>query len=188
MISGLLTLILIAATASAEGTPDSDLDHLLATLAAAQQTAELHFRERRESPLLSEPLIVTGRLWRNPQGQLVRQTTKPREATYTLTANMIMINRPGQAPRNYSLGHVPELAVLYHGLSALLSGNAHALRERFEHELGRTDDGWLLSLAPRDPALAEKVESLAISGQGDKLERFELKLADGEAIQTELSR
>lgn len=188
MTSGLLTLILIAAAGSAEAAPAGDLDRLVAALAPAEGAAELHFRERRESPLLAEPLIVTGRLWRNPQGQLVRQTTRPREATYTLTASMIIIKRPGQAARNYSLGHVPELAVLYHGLSALLAGNAGALRERFKYQLGRDEDGWLLTLAPRDPALAEKVESLAISGHDDRLERFELTLADGETIETELSR
>ncbi len=188
MISGLLTLILIAAAGTTEAAAPEDLDRLVAALAPEGEPAELHFRERRESPLLSEPLVVTGRLWRNPQGQLVRRTVEPQEATYTLTAGMIIIERPGQSPRNYSLGHVPELAVLYHGLSALLAGDADALRERFEHELSRDESGWRLNLQPREPALAEKVDSLSLSGQDDRLERFELTLSDGEIIETELSR
>ncbi|WP_376695557.1 LolA-related protein [Wenzhouxiangella sp. EGI_FJ10305] len=196
MISGLLTLILIAAATTTEAGAPEDLDRLLSSLAPEGDRAELHFVERRNSPLLSEPLVVTGRLWRNRQGQLVRQTLEPREAKHTLGSNMVIIERPGHSPRNYSLSHIPELAVLYHGLSALLAGDADALRERFKHELTHeecSDDSseescWRLILEPRDEALAAQVESLSLSGTDDRLERFVLTLSDGEKIETELSR
>ncbi|WP_376692907.1 LolA-related protein [Wenzhouxiangella sp. EGI_FJ10409] len=186
MTSGLLTLILLLATASAEA--GESLDELVAAVAPEGDRAELDFRETRQSPLLSEPLVVTGRMWRNRRGQLVRETVEPRQATYTLTSSMIVIERPGQSPRNHSLAHVPELAVLYHGLSALLGGDADALRERFEHELRHEETGWRLLLRPRDESLAERVTALSLSGEADRLQRFELELADGETIETELSR
>lgn len=186
MISGLLTLILLVATASAEA--DGRLDELVAAVAPDGDRAELDFREVRHSPLLSEPLVVTGRIWRDNRGHLVRETVEPRRATYTLTSSMIVIERPGRAPRNHSLAHAPELAVLYHGLSALLGGDADALRERFEHELTRDESGWRLQLRPRDGQLAESVSVLSLSGEGDQIQRFELALAEGETIETELSR
>lgn len=186
MTSGLLTLILLIATASAEA--GGTLDELVAAVAPEGDRAELGFREVRHSPLLAEPLVVTGRMWRNHRGQLVRETVEPRRATYTLTSSMIVIERPGRTPRNHSLAHVPELAVLYHGLSALLGGDADALREHFEHELTRDETGWRLRLRPRDEALAESVTALSLSGQADRIQRFELALADGETIETELSR
>jgi hypothetical protein len=185
MISGLLTLILLATATTAEAA--GDLDELVAALAPDSEGAALQFTERRDSPLLSEPLVITGRLWRE-DGKLIRQTVEPREATHTLSASMVMIERPGRSSRNYSLSHIPELAVLYHGLSALLAGDADALRDRFEHELTRDEAGWRLVLRPRDEALAEQVEALSLHGREDRLERFELSLADGKTIETELSQ
>ncbi len=187
MTSGLLTLILlVATTASAEA--GGTLDELVAALAPEGDRAELDFREVRHSPLLSEPLVVTGRMWRDQGGRLVRETVEPRRATYTLTSSMIVIERPGRSSRNYSLAHVPELAVLYHGLTALLGGNADALRERFEHELTYGESGWRLELQPRDDDLAEIVKTLSLSGKGERIQRLELALAEGETIETELSR
>ncbi|RFF27432.1 MULTISPECIES: LolA-related protein [unclassified Wenzhouxiangella] len=192
MISGLLTLILIAAATTTDAGAPENLDELLSSLAPEDDRTELHFVERRSSPLLSEPLVVTGRIWRNLHGHLVRQTLEPRETKHTLSSNMVIIERPGHSSRNYSLGHIPELAVLYHGLSALLTGDADALRERFKHELTGKECGeeccWRLTLKPRDEALAAQVESLSLSGKDDRLERFVLALSDGEKIETELSR
>ncbi|NBB93680.1 MAG: hypothetical protein GVY32_10985 [Gammaproteobacteria bacterium] len=186
MISGLLTLILIAAAPVAEA--PGDLDALVTAIAPGDGDARLHFSEQRDSPLLREPLVVTGELWRDRQGRLVRQTDSPREETHTLGAGMIVIDQPGRSPRNYSLDHVPELEVLYHGLTALLAGDTEALRRHFEHRLTSDEEGWRLVLQPRDERLSAEVETLALSGRGDVLERFELSLDSGETITTELSR
>lgn len=179
-----LTLIVTAATADGPG----DLEQLLATLSPDSGRAELHFTEQRDSSLLEEPLVVTGKLWRNDRGQLVRQTIEPRRETQKLSAGMVVIERPGQSPRNFSLSHAPELAVLHHALTALLAGDADALREHFEHELTRNDEGWQLTLRPRDEKLAERVETLCLSGAEGELERFVLALVDGERVTTRLER
>lgn len=186
MISGLLTLILLATTPGAD-TP-ADLDELLAQLAPDSGQATLHFTERRDSPLLEQPLTVTGRLWRNERGELVRETVEPRRETQKLSASMIVIERPGRSSRNFSLDHAPELAVLRHALVALLAGDAEALRETFDHELTGEGETWQLALRPRDETLAERVDTLTLTGEGDQLQRFVLALADGERITTELSR
>jgi len=186
MISGLLKLTLIAAAATAES-PDG-LDELLAALAPEGDRPELHFTEQRDSSLLEEPLVVTGKLWRNEQGQLVRRTTEPRKETQKLSSNTVVIEQPGRSPRNFSLRHAPELAVLYHALTALLSGDADALREHFEHEFVRDESGWRLTLRPREQSLAERVETLALSGGDGELRCFELSLSSGETVTTRLSR
>ena len=184
MISGLLTLLLIA---TASGPEAGGFDALIARLAPDGERAELHFRERRESSLLEKPLIVTGKLWRNQRGDLVRETIEPRRETQTLTGEMIIIEKPGRAPRNHSLSHAPELEVLYRALTALLAGDAEALRAHFEVQLERDPDGWTITLTPDSPTLAERVDTLTLRGREDRLQQFELALADGETITTELS-
>lgn len=186
MTSGLLTLILLAATPTPEAA--GGLDELVAALAPESDgRAELHFTEERASDLLDEPLVVEGRLWRNERGQLVRETTEPRRETQKLSASMVVIERPGRSPRNFSISHAPELAVLHQALTTLLAGDAEGLRKHFEHELVRGDSGWRLRLKPRDPELAERVESLSLAGSGEELQRLELSLTDGETVITRLS-
>jgi hypothetical protein len=184
MISGLLTLLLIA---TATGPEANGFDALIADLAPEGERAELYFREQRESALLEEPLVVTGKLWRNERGDLVRETAEPRRETQTLTGEMIIIEKPGRTPRNHSLSHAPELEVLYRALSALLAGDAQALRRHFDVVLEREASGWIIRLTPDSPELAERVDALTLRGTGDELQRFELALADGETIVTELS-
>jgi hypothetical protein len=186
MISGLLTLLLLATATPPEA--GAGLEALVTALAPESAQGELHFIERRESPLLEEPLTVSGQLWRDEEGRLVRQTVEPTRETQTLSAGMVVIERPGRSPRNFSLGHAPELAVLYRALTALLAGDAQALREHFEHELSRDGEAWQLRLRPRDDALADRVDALSLSGRDNRLERFTLSLVDGETVVTELSR
>lgn len=186
MNSGLLTLILLAASATNDAT--DGLDELLAGLVPDQAQAELHFVERRESSLLSEPLEITGRLWRDRQGRLVRQTIEPRRETQILASGMVIIERPGQSPRNFSLRHTPELAVLQRALSALLGSDAEGLGEHFRTQLTESESGWTLELRPRDPALASRVTRLTLSGPDGDIDRLVLELDNGETVTTELSR
>lgn len=118
----------------------------------------------------------------------MRQTIEPRRETQKLGAGMLVIERPGRSSRNFSLRHAPELAVLHHALTALLSGDADALREHFRHELVHEENGWRLTLEPRDEDLAERVETLSISGAGAELSCFVLALSDGETVTTRLGR
>lgn len=186
MNSGLLTLILLAASATNDAT--DGLDELLARLAPDQAQAELYFVERRESALLSEPLEITGRLWRDRHGRLVRETIEPRRETQILASGMVVIERPGQSARNFSLRHAPELAVLQRALIALLGGDADALREHFLTNLAESESGWRLELLPRDPALAKRVTRLILSGPSGDIDRLVLELDKGETVITELRR
>lgn len=186
MISGLLTLLLIATSASAE--PPAGLDDLVSTLAEHHSSEPLQFREIRESALLAEPVVVSGQLWRDRHGRLIRHTVEPREETYRLGSGMVVIEQPGRTPRNFSLRRAPELAVLYRGLTALLAGDVAGLREHFEPTLEQAGESWQLRLVPRESTLVEQVESLTLSGRGSQFERSVMTLADGQTITTEISR
>jgi len=187
MISGLLTLLLLIAPTATEA-PD-DLDQLLAGLEpGADAQHRLRFTETRDSELTDNPLVVTGTLWRDEQGRLVRQTRAPRQAVQRLGERMVVVERPNRSTRRFRLERAPELAVIRHALMALLAGDANALRQHFDYELNHSEGGWRLVLTPRERALAKKVDSLSLSGHAGRIERFELSLADGTRIATELER
>lgn len=131
---------------------------------------------------------MTGTLWRDEQGRLVRQTTEPEQAIQRLGERMVVVERPNRSTRRFSLKRAPELAVIRHALMALLTGDADALRQHFEHRLIDSEDGWRLVLKPRGKDVAEKVDSLSLSGRAGEIRRFELSLANGEVITTELER
>lgn len=184
MISGFLILLLLTTSASAEA-PDS-LDELVGQIAGEADHGRLAFTERRESELLEEPLTVRGQLWRDERGRLVRETEAPRRETQILGERVLTIRRPGQQDRNFSLGRAPELAVLRQALSALLDGDADALREHFRIQLERDGQAWQLRLDPRDPSLAESVSALELTGCCSNIERMVLELADGKRIVTDI--
>lgn len=175
-------------TLAASGdSPDNDVAGLISRLAAERPDAELYFSERRESDLLTEPLTVTGRLWRDRQGRLIRETTEPHRERQVLTADRIEITRPGGTTRQISLRRAPELAVLYHALTGILAGDASIVDEHFTGELLDDDEnGWRLCLRPRSPELADRVDRLIFAGRDVRISQLTLHLSDGETVHTRI--
>jgi hypothetical protein len=186
MISGILAGWLLLNVTQAADSPD--LDALLAGLAAAD-TSELAFREKRTSELLEQPLVVSGTLHHDGDGRLVRRTTEPSTETQILSERHIEIRKPDGFRNRFSLRRAPELAVLRSALLALLNGDRDALEKEFRLALETTEDRpgqWQLRLEPRQQSEDMPVEHLLIHGCRDRIDRFVLRLTDGETIDTEI--
>lgn len=186
MISGILASLMLAAATTGSDCADA-LDRLLDRLAAAD-AGELTFVEHRHSELLTEPQRASGTLRREEGGRLVREIFKPTRQTQVLTESHVEIRRADGSQRRFSLRRAPELATLRRALHGLLSGQAEVLREDFVPSLDSAEgDGpWQLTLEPRAPELAERVERLVVDGSGARITGFEMHLSDGEIIRTEI--
>jgi hypothetical protein len=185
MISGILIFAMMLSPVNAE-TPNENeclLECLLAQLAVPDHQ-QLHFAETRQSALLAAPLEITGVLYRDDQGRLIRETHGPREETQILAADHVEVRRPTGYRQRFSLRRAPELAALRQALGAILDGDVNALTEHFEYTLEHDDQEWTLTLAPIDPTLAERVASLRLQGSTGELASLRLTTADGETIET----
>ena len=183
-----LSLALIALPAAAQRV---DSDWILAALArpAPMRTA---FVEVRASPLLKQPLRLSGEYRRPREDTLVREVRVPYAETTTLTssksgAGEATIARTGKAPRTFSLSRAPELASLQNSFGALLAGD-RMLIERVYRVVAQGDrTRWTLTLAPKDKALAARVRGIVLYGQGAELRCIETRPVKGELQRTLLA-
>ena len=142
------------------------------------------FLELRDSELLEEPLRIEGEYRRPDEATLVREVRSPYAETTTLADGRATIEREGRSPRSFSLSRAPELAGLQASFGALLAGDHDALEGDYAIGAYGARDGWTMTMAPRDRALARRVQSISLFGAGDELRCIETLTADDEVQRT----
>lgn len=181
--SGLASLILICAPVRAQSV---DSGWILQALArpAPMRTA---FVEVRESPLLKQPLRLSGEYRRPSNDTLVREVRTPYRETTTLRANEASIVRDGKPPRTFSLSRVPELAGLQSSFGALLAGERAQIERVYRVGAQGDRTRWTLTLTPKDKALAARVRDIVLYGQGAELRCIETRPVKGDVQRTLLA-
>ncbi|MEQ1513177.1 MAG: LolA-related protein [Lysobacteraceae bacterium] len=178
-----LSLILFAAPICAQS---ADSGWILQALArpAPMRTA---FVEVRDSPLLKQPLRLSGEYRRPSDDTLIREVHAPYRETTTLRAGEASIARDGKPPRTFSLSRVPELAGLQSSFGALLAGDRARIERVYRIDAQGDRAHWTLTLAPKDKALAARVRDIVLYGQGAELRCIETRPVKGELQRTLLA-
>jgi hypothetical protein len=171
-----LTLTLTWSAASLGDAPDADA--LIASL-AKPAPASIAFQEIRFSPLLREPLRVSGELSYSGPGALDRKVGQPYEEHTAIRGESVRVERAGEPPRSFALKRAPELEGLLSGFSALLNGDAAGLRRQFEVHVDGTESNWTLELRPLDARARKRVQRIVVHGGGAEPRCFSLLNAQG---------
>ncbi len=150
------------------------------------------FVEVRVSPLLKEPLRLSGEYRRPGNDILVREVRAPYRETTTLVSSKsgpgeARIARDGKPPRTFSLSRVPELAGLQSSFGALLAGDRAQIERVYRVSAQGDRTRWTLTLAPKDKALAARVRDIVLYGQGAELRCIETRPVKGDAQRTLLA-
>lgn len=160
------TVVALLASFLLTAAADSPVTDLVRSLARpAPDTVK--FVEVRFSPLLEAPMTVSGTLVYLAPGRLARAVAVPYEEETTIDGENVVVRRPGEKDRRFSLRRAPELRGLLGSFSAILSGDASALEQFFDLSLQRdaADDSlWNLELAPHDAKLLKKIGTIRVSG------------------------
>lgn len=164
-------------TASADST-EQRVDALIARL-ARPAPATISFTEVRFSKLLKAPLIVSGDLGYSGPESLDRRVTTPYREHTAIRGESVKVEREGEKPRSFALKHAPELRGLLSGFSAMLLGDAAALRKAFNVELSGDDDAWALKLTPPDSKRSRRLRQIEVTGRQSEPRCFTMALADG---------
>ena len=143
------------------------------------------FVEQRDSPLLKVPLRLSGEYRRPDDATLVREVQSPYAETTTIRAGQATIAR-GTRSRTFSLARVPELAGLQASFGALLAGDRATLEQHYRIATTGTRQHWILTLVPRDAALAAKVRDIVLRGRGAELRCIETNPLRGSEVQRTL--
>jgi hypothetical protein len=134
--------------------------------------ASIAFTEARFSPLLAQPLIVSGELGYNGPADLERRVRSPyREDTY-IRGDSVRVQREDEPARSFALKRAPELRGLVMSLAALLGGDARLIGRDFRMSAQGSDETWTLDLVPIDARVRQRLEHIRITGRQDSLRCF----------------
>ena len=166
--------------------PPPDPATLLAALEhpAPTQTA---FFERRQSPLLAQPLLFSGELQRPAAGTLVKRILVPYVEHTRIEGEKVSVEREGERTRRFSLRRAPELRALTASIEAVLGGDLALLQKFYKLRMEGTDAAWTMQLAPIDKRLAKRVDAMRFLGSGTALHCMDLVLAGNETSRTWLA-
>ena len=142
--------------------------------------AETAFTERRESPLLSEPLMLSGLLQQPRGGMLIKSVQSPYAERMLIVDGTVSVEREGEKVRRFSLRRAPELVAINAGFEALLTGDIDLLKQFYVLQLHGTTDAWQLEMTPLDRRLAKRVKSMWLLGTDAGLRCIDLQQQGGE--------
>jgi hypothetical protein len=157
-----------------------DGDALVARL-ARPAPASIAFTEVRLSPLLREPLIVSGELSYAGAASLDRHVTRPYREDTAIRGESVRVVREGEPPRSFALKRAPELHGLLSGFSSLLAGDVPGLHRSFDVQAEGTAQSWSLRLVPRDARALRRLQRIEVTGHDDAPRCFTLLNTDGGA-------
>jgi hypothetical protein len=185
-VLGLVVPAILAPSALAQTAEAATSDWILRALArpAPMRTG---FVEIRGSALLRTPLRLSGEYRRPDAATLVREVRTPYRETTTLRAGEATIVRDGKAPRRFALNRVPELAGLQNSFGALLAGDRVGIERNYTLAAQGSRERWVLTLVPRDKALAARVRDVVLYGQGAELRCIETRPVKGDLQRTLLA-
>ncbi len=141
--------------------------------------ASIAFTEVRLSPLLQEPLIVSGELGYSGPASLDRRVMHPYRELTTVRGESVRVEREGEPVRSFALKRAPELRGLLSGFSALLTGDTASLRRNFDISSRLESDDWAITMTPTDAKARRRIKQLSATGHDTEPRCFTLTIADG---------
>ncbi|HWK74492.1 MAG TPA: LolA-related protein [Povalibacter sp.] len=129
--------------------------------------ATIDFSEIRFSPLLKQPLIVSGTLGYQGSTSLDRHVTRPYRETTEIRGDSVLVRREGEPERSFGLKRAPELQGLLSAFTSLLAGDHAAVEREFTIDAAGDSSAWRILLAPRDARLSRRVKLIRIEGRND---------------------
>ena len=143
--------------------------------------AHTTYTEVRFVHLLKKPLVLHGELDYGGAGKLGKSVTAPYRETLHVDGDAVTLAREGNGERHFPLDRAPELHALLAGFSALLGGDAAALRQHFEVALAQDGAHWTLTLTPTEAGLAKHLKRMRVDGAGNEPACFALDESNGDA-------
>lgn len=176
-----MTAIALAVISSPVSGEPSNQD-ATALLRGVAQTppATIRYVEVRFSKLLTEPLVVSGRLSYLGPGRFDRVVERPYDETTSIRDGEVVVRRGDQPPTRFSLKRAPALEGLLDTFGALLAGDGALLQRSFTSTLSGNESAWRFDLVPRSQAIGKWLSGIVIDGAGTVPRCITLTEPDGD--------
>ncbi|WP_332672628.1 LolA-related protein [Aromatoleum sp.] len=151
----------------------------LMSMLGRQAEGRATFTERKYLAVLDAPVESSGELRFRAPDRLEKITLKPRPESLVLEGDTLTVTR-GERRHVVKLSDYREAAAFVDSIRATLAGDRGTLERTYALTLGGTAERWKLTLLPRDPAMAEVVSRISITGSRAQLGEIEILQADGD--------
>lgn len=146
--------------------PDTHADtEALIRRLAKPAPASIAFTEVRFSPLLQQPLVVSGTLGYNGPAALDRHVARPYREDTQIRGESVKVTREGEPARSFALQRAPELQGLVKAFTAMLAGDQAEVEKDFTVAALGDEMSWQLILEPRDARARRRVKQVEIDGR-----------------------
>ena len=125
--------------------------------------SKVAFKEQRHTPMLKEPLLLSGYLEYIAEGQLSKVVEEPYDESFSVKDGKIEIQQGGKTKR-LSLSRSKPLKAMLGGIEAVLAGDTEQLAESFDFELSGSENDWTLKLVPKSKKIAAHLSSMTVKG------------------------
>jgi len=157
-----------------------DLEALLKRVAVGS-AKEVPFEERRFIGAVTEPLVSRGYLRYEPPNKLIKKVESPyRETAVVDDDHLSVLDADGAETTSISLWISEDLRLMFDSLRAVLRGDVKALRVLFEVSVSGDETAWTLDLTPKDDPDASRIERIVVTGNQERLLRFDIREAGGD--------
>ena len=144
---------------------DMGLAELMDTLGEVR-AAEGAFTERKYLSILSEPLILKGRVRYRAPDYVRKEYDDPDSESYEVHGENLTIEFPDGRRRELSIDEHPVLRAFVESYRGTLAGDLETLEKYFDLELTGDMHEWQLRLTPLHNDLAEILRAVVMLGRG----------------------
>ena len=172
------------ATLLADPAHDSAWTALFARL-SANKTRQSQFEERRYFPFRSTPVVLKGEIRIVPERGLSLRYLEPDRRILIVDAKGLLM-RDDEGHERAAPADSRAQAVTA-ALVSVLRFDLPALQKSFVMYGRHEGNAWVLGFVPRDPALAEMIGTLFVSGEQTRLDRIEMTKSATQRIEIIIS-
>jgi len=151
---------------------------LMAELAHVR-SASGQFTERKTMHMLTQPLLLSGRLAYVAPNYLEKDTLSPTPEKLVMKGDAVTVVANNET-HTFSLAQYAEIGGLVEGIRATLAGDLQTLEHFYTLQLSGAAAGWDLRLVPRDGDLTHFVKWIEFHGSGDRIQTISTEDSDGD--------
>lgn len=155
------------------------LPELMRALSAVNETGG-RFTERKYLSILSEPLILQGRVHYRAPDYVRKEYDDPDSENFEVRGDELTIEFPDGRRRDLSIDEHPVLRAFVESYRATLAGDEDTLKRYFQVELTGPMNAWELRLTPRQAELADILSAVIMRGRNSTVYSVETLEASGD--------
>ena len=141
------------------------------------------FNEERRLLLLTEPVQLQGTLLFRAPGRFEKHTESPEREDLVVDDEWVTVSLPDQNTQlRFNIVDDPMMHGLLFSLQSVLNGEPGRLSGLFAVEAWGGAEAWTLRLKPNEPALAERVQAIRVTGETHWIRTIELWETSGDYL------